>query len=121
MDKEGFRFLLNIFGEFVEEVVLVVFFVEILDCFLTLWSMTFEEAGLVFAHPARDFGNGEVDAFVHVLGLTGGIDDNMVGAKEDDFGLVPSVAFDIENRSRFNNFWIVEVDPFNFFSGVFAQ
>ena len=121
MNEEGLRFLYNVFGEIVEEVSFVISFVEILDALFRLRSVTLEEAGLVLTHPSRDFGDGEVDALVHVLGLAGGIDDNMVGAKEDDFGLVPSVAFDIEDRSRFNNFWIVEVDPFNFFSGVFAQ
>ena len=75
----------------------------------------------MFAHPARDFGDGEVDALIHVLGLAGGIDDNVVGAKEDDFGFVSSFAFDIEDRPRFDDFWIVEVDPFNFVSGVFSQ
>ena len=75
----------------------------------------------MFAHPARDFGNGEVDALIHVLGFARGIDDNVVGAKEDDFGFVPSVALDIENRPGFDDFWIVEVDQFNFFSGVFTQ
>ena len=60
----------------------------------------------MFAHSAGDFVDGLVDAFVHVFGLTGGFDDDVVGAKEKDFRDV-AVFLNIENGFGFDDARVV--------------
>ena len=75
----------------------------------------------MFPHAARDFIDGKVDALVHVIGLGRGIDDDMVGAKEDDFGFVPAVPLNIENGFGLNDARVVQVNSSDFFDGVLTE
>lgn len=72
-------------------------------------------------HAAGDLADRLIDAFIHVVGFTGGVDDNMVRTKEDDFGLVAPVAFDIENGFGFDDFGVIKVQSLDFAFSIFAK
>ena len=119
--EEWFWFFFDFLREAIEEVSFVVIFVEIADGLLISRVVSLEKASFVLPHAAGDLADRLVDAFIHVLGLTGGVDDNVVRAKENNFGFVATVAFDIEDGFSLNDFWVIKLESLDFAFGIFAE
>jgi len=121
VNEEGGNILGDILWEGVEVVSPEGAFIKILDRVFGFGTLSLEHPRLVLAHTATDFVDGEVDAFVHVLSGGGGIDDDVIGTKENDFGFVSFPALDIENDFRFHDLGVIEVDSIDFFLRIIAE
>ena len=121
MDEEWLGvFFLVFFREVVEEVGGEDFFVEVLDGVLWFRSVLFEETRFVLPHATGDLVDGFVDAFVHVVCFRGGVDDDVVGTKENDFSDVALFLY-VEDRFGFDDAGVVEMNSFYFLFGVVAE
>lgn len=98
----------------------VPFFFEMFDGVFGLHSMLFHEPRLMFTHSASNFIDGEVDAFIHVLGLGSGFDYNVIRAKKKNFRDM-AVLLNIKNSLGFNNFGVVEGKTVDFGSRILAE
>lgn len=121
MNEERLWFFANFFREVIKEVGLVLALIEEADGFLIPRVTALKKAGFVLPHPPCDLADRFIDAFIHVFGFTGGVDDDVIRAKEDDLGLVAAVSFDIENGLSLDDFWVIKVETLDFALGVFAE
>ena len=69
-------------------------------------AVVLEHARFELAHLAGDLADRGVDGRVHVVGLGGGLDGDVVGAVEDDLGDVP-VVLDVEDDFGLNDLRVV--------------
>ena len=75
----------------------------------------------MLTHATRDLGNRKVDTFVHVLGLGRGVEDDVIGAEEDDLGLVPTASFNVEDRFRLDDAGVIQVNATDLLHGILPE
>ena len=95
-------------------------FVEMPDRLVAVRAVFLEQAGLVLAHAAGDFLDRFVERDIHVLAFGVGLDGDVIGAEEDDFGHMP-VFLHVENGFGFDDARVVEMEAFDFPLGVVAE
>ncbi len=95
-------------------------FFEVANGLIAVRAVFFEEARLVFTHAAGDFFDRLVECCIHVFALGVGLDGDVVGAKQNDFGDM-SVFLHVENCFGFDDPRVIEMQAFDFFMGVIAE
>ena len=92
---------------------------DVPDVFLAR-AMAAQEARFVLAHLPRDFVHHRVDRGVKIVRFFASFDRDVVRADEHDLGPVP-VFFHSENDVGFDDFRIIEVQPFDLARGVIVD